>query len=144
MEDPNVKPPCSPVSEILDTRTKSLLKVVDCKGLGYIMSNQIISAVMAQVSEEKDINIVLHEILTAEGSETFIRPISRFVDLSEEDTLSFWDVALRARQRREVAIGYKPQDMDFKEAAHLIINPPNKSIARKWSHRDVIVTFALD
>ncbi|KAL7517511.1 hypothetical protein ACHAWX_002430 [Stephanocyclus meneghinianus] len=144
MEDPYIKPPCSPVSEILDTRTKSLLKVVDCKGLGYIMSNQIISAVMAQVSEEKDINIVLREILTAEGSETFIRPISRFVDLSEEDTLSFWDVALRARQRREVAIGYKPQDMDFKEAAHLIINPPDKSIARKWSHQDVVVTFALD
>ncbi|KAL7503089.1 LOW QUALITY PROTEIN: hypothetical protein ACHAXN_000928 [Cyclotella atomus] len=79
--DPNTHPPCLPVSEILDTRTKSLLKVVEGK-MGYIMSNQIISAVMAQVSEEQDINIVLREILTAEGSETFIRPITRIVDLS--------------------------------------------------------------
>jgi Trk K+ transport system NAD-binding subunit len=141
--DPNTKPPCLPVSEILDTRTKSLLKVVEGK-MGYIMSNQIISAVMAQVSEEKDINVVLREILTAEGSETFIRPISRFVDLSKESNLSFWDVALRARQRREVAIGYKPQDMDFKEAAHLVINPPDKGVVRKWSRGDVVVTFALD
>lgn len=58
--DPNTHPPCLPVSEILDTRTKSLLKVVESK-MGYIMSNQIISAVMAQVSEEQDINIVLRE-----------------------------------------------------------------------------------
>ena len=92
----------------------------------------------------QDINTVLTEILTAEGSETFIRPISRFVDLSQESYLSFWDVALRARQRREVAIGYKPQKMDYKEAANLIINPPDKNVVRKWSKGDVVVTFALD
>lgn len=61
--DPNIKVPCDPISEILDSRTKSLLAVANCKG--YIMSNQIISSVIAQVSEEKDINAVLREILTA-------------------------------------------------------------------------------
>ncbi len=39
--------PCSPISEILDTRTRSLLRVVNCKG--YVMSNQIVSAVISQV-----------------------------------------------------------------------------------------------
>lgn len=141
--NPNAKPPCLPVSEILDTRTKSLLKVVEGK-MGYIMSNQIISAVMAQVSEEKDINVVLRELLTAEGSETFIRPISRFVDLSKENHLSFWDVSLRCRQRREVAIGYKPKGMDFKDAAKLIINPTEKGVEREWVEGDVVITFALD
>lgn len=38
---------CAPISEILDTRTRSLLRVVDCKG--YVMSNQIVSAVISQV-----------------------------------------------------------------------------------------------
>ena len=106
------------------------------------MSNQIISSVIAQVSEEKDINIVLKEILTAEGSETYIRPASRFATENEE--LSFWGIALRARQLREVAVGYKPADMTMKDAAHLIINPSNKMEKRKWRKGDVVVTFAID
>mmetsp|Transcript_28414 Transcript_28414/g.60182 ORF Transcript_28414/g.60182 Transcript_28414/m.60182 type:complete len:1000 (+) Transcript_28414:244-3243(+) len=140
--DPNTPMPCSPISEILDSRTKSLLSVVNCKG--YIMSNQIISSVIAQVSEEKDINIVLHEILTADGSETYIRSVSRYVDLENESELSFWDIALRARQLQEVAIGFKPENLDFKQAAHLIINPPDKSIVRKWAPGDMIMTFSED
>lgn len=138
----NIQLPCSPISEILDSRTKSLLAVANCKG--YIMSNQIISSVIAQVSEEKDINIVLREILTADGSETYIRSVSRFVDLKKESEMSFWDISLRARQLREVVIGFKPEKMDFKQAAHLIINPPDKSVKRKWAPGDMIVTFGMD
>lgn len=139
---PDIKIPCDPISEILDSRTKSLLSVANCKG--YIMSNQIISSVIAQVSEEKDINIVLREILTAEGSETYIRPVSRYIDLEKENEMSFWDISLRARQLQEVAVGYKPEDMDFKQAAHLIINPPDKSVKRKWAPGDIVVTFSMD
>lgn len=64
--DPDIHPPCLPVSEILDTRTKSLLKVVEGK-MGYIMSNQIISAVMAQVSEEKvSEGVIFHTQVTCQ------------------------------------------------------------------------------
>lgn len=134
--------PCSPISEILDSRTKSLLSVANCKG--YIMSNQIISSVVAQVSEDKDINAVLKEMLTAEGSETYIRSVSRYIDFKKEHEMSFWDISLRARQYREVVVGFKPENLDFKQASHLIVNPPNKSVNRKWAPGDMIVTFALD
>lgn len=138
----SIKKPCIPVSEILDSRTKSLLSVANCKG--YVMSNQIISSVVAQVAEEKDINVVLTELFSATGSETYIRPIERFLELEENDTCSFWDVALKARQRREVAVGYKPDKMSYTEAEDLIINPPNKSVPRKWTQGDVIITFSLE
>ena len=137
-----IKPPCIPVSEILDTRTKSLLNVANCKG--YVLSNQIVSSVMAQVAEEKDINIVLSELFSSEGSETYIRPVEKFVDLDEEDTMSFWDIALKARQYREVVVGYKPADLEFAHAKELIINPPNKSEPRRWEKGDKIVTFSLE
>lgn len=141
--DPDsVKKPCIPVSEILDTRTKSLLAVANCKG--YVMSNQIISSVVAQVAEEKDINVVLTELFSASGSETYIRPVEKFVDLEDDNELSFWDVALKARQRREVAVGYKPADLDYISAEELIINPPNKSTVRKWKEGDKIITFSLE
>jgi len=137
-----IKPPCVPVSEILDTRTKSLLNVANCKG--YVLSNQIVSSVMAQVAEEKDINVVLSELFSSDGSETYIRPVEKFVDLDEEDTMSFWDVALKARQYREVVVGYKPADLDYDDAEELIINPPNKSVPRRWKEGDKIVVFSLE
>ena len=137
-----VKEPCIPVSEILDSRTKSLLSVANCKG--YVMSNQIISSVVAQVAEEKDINVVLTELFSASGSETYLRPVEKFVDLEDNDIWSFWDVALKARQRREVAVGYKPAEMSYIEAEELIINPPDKATTRKWVPGDMIVTFSLD
>lgn len=101
-------------------------------------------SVIAQVSEEKDINIVLREILTAEGSETYIRPVSRFIDCEKESEMSFWDIALRARQLRKVAVGYKLEGMSFKEASELIINPLDKAEKRKWAAGDTIVTFSMD
>jgi len=58
--------------------------------------------------------------------------------------MSFWDIALMARQHREVAIGYKPAGMGFREASLLIINPPDKSLDRQWAPGDEIITFALD
>mmetsp|Transcript_14947 Transcript_14947/g.22484 ORF Transcript_14947/g.22484 Transcript_14947/m.22484 type:complete len:89 (-) Transcript_14947:1051-1317(-) len=64
--------------------------------------------------------------------------------LKKEDKMSFWDIALMARQHREVAIGYKPAGMGFREASLLIINPPDKSLDRQWAPGDEIITFALD
>jgi len=137
-----VKRPCIPVIEILDCRTKSLLSAADIKG--YVMSNRIISSVVAQVAEERDINVVLTELFSARGSETYIRSVEKFVDLEENEYLTFWDVALKARQRREVAIGYKPEHLSYPQANDLIINPPNKSTPRKWEKGDKIITFSLE
>jgi len=142
LDPKHLKKPCIPVSEILDSRTKSLLAVANCKG--YVMSNQIISSVVAQVAEEQDINVVLSELFSASGSETYIRPVERFVDLNEQSEWSFWDVALKARQLREVAVGYKQAEMDYIEAEELIINPPDKARKRQWKHGDMVITFSLE
>merc|ERR1712048_299435 len=64
---PSLKKLCNPISEILDTRTRGLLQVANCKG--YVMSNQMVSAVIAQVAEERDMNPVLGELLSCTGSE---------------------------------------------------------------------------
>ncbi len=48
-----------------------------------------------------------------------IRPVEKFVDLDEEDTMSFRDVALKAQQYREVVGRYKPADLDLADVAEL-------------------------
>ena len=58
---------CEPTSEILDTRTRLLLSEVE--DIGYVLSNQIVSAAIAQIAEARDMNQVLGELLRADGCE---------------------------------------------------------------------------
>lgn len=136
--------PCDPIGEILDTRTRSLLQVAGCKG--YVMSNHIVSMMLASVAEDRDMNGILGELLSAQGSETKFCDISHYLDIAnpQECKRSFWDVAVLARQRREVVFGYKPRDMSWTEAQDLMTNPPNKDKPITWEEGDIIVVLALD
>lgn len=57
--------------------------------------------------------------------------------LRDGEELSFYEIILRARQRREVMIGYR-----MEEAERAAINPPAKSERRRWSGKDVFVVIA--
>ena len=91
-------------------------------------------------------NGILGELLSAQGSETKFRDISHYLDIAnpQECKRSFWDVAVLARQRREVVFGYKPRDMSWTEAQDLMTNPPNKDKPITWEEGDIIIVLALD
>lgn len=59
--------------------------------------------------------------------------------LFDQEELCFYEIMIRARQRREIVIGYRLANTE-----RAIINPPEKSEPRKWSHDDVFVVIALD
>lgn len=59
--------------------------------------------------------------------------------LFDQEELSFYDIMIRARQRREIVIGYRLANTE-----RAIINPSEKSEPRKWSHDDVFVVVASD
>lgn len=56
--------------------------------------------------------------------------------LREGEEMSFYEIMLRARQRREIVIGYR-----LANAERAVINPPTKSDRRKWSLKDVFVVI---
>lgn len=130
---------CAPISEILDTRTRSLLSVANCTS--YVMSNQIISSLIAQVAEERDLNYVLSHLLCAEGSEIYLRQVSCYLNLAKESHESFWNIALRARGMRQVVLGYK---LEGEGGEKVILNPPNKDSKRTWHHGDTIIVVSLE
>eukprot|EP00592_Proboscia_alata_P003853 CAMPEP_0194370652 /NCGR_PEP_ID=MMETSP0174-20130528/18981_1 /TAXON_ID=216777 /ORGANISM="Proboscia alata, Strain PI-D3" /LENGTH=744 /DNA_ID=CAMNT_0039148241 /DNA_START=426 /DNA_END=2663 /DNA_ORIENTATION=+ len=143
----NIRPP---ISEILDVRTRRLLQVADCEGYayGYVMSNQIVSSAIAQVAQDRRMNSVLGEILSANGNEIYIRDISRYIEVGKDTTkelrtMSFWDIALRARQHNESAVGYKPFKLKYVDCEKLHLNPPNKSVVREWTPGDVVFVISL-
>eukprot|EP01134_Creolimax_fragrantissima_P001921 CFRG1921T1 len=78
------------VSEILDARTRGLVKVADIAD--YVMSNDIVSSYIAQVSENRDANTIWKEILTDEGNEVYVRPIRSYRDIVPNRPYSFWEI----------------------------------------------------
>ncbi|XP_075075853.1 ion channel CASTOR isoform X3 [Nicotiana tabacum] len=121
------------ISEILDPRTKNLLSM--SKISDYVLSNELVSMALAMVAEDRQINDVLEELFAEEGNEMQIRGADLY--LCEGEELSFYEVLLRARQRREIVIGYR-----LANAEKAIINPPAKTERRRWSVKDVFVIIA--
>ncbi|XP_011037374.1 PREDICTED: ion channel CASTOR-like [Populus euphratica] len=121
------------ISEILDPRTKNLLSM--SKISDYVLSNELVSMALAMVAEDQQINDVLKELFAEEGNELQIRQADLY--LFEGEELSFYEVLLRARQRREIVIGYRVSN-----AERAVINPPAKSERRRWSLKDVFVVIA--
>ncbi|KAF8393797.1 hypothetical protein HHK36_019995 [Tetracentron sinense] len=121
------------ISEILDPRTKNLLSM--SKISDYVLSNELVSMALAMVAEDRQINDVLEELFAEEGNEMHIRQADLY--LREGEELSFYEIILRARQRREILIGYRHAN-----AEKAVINPPAKSERRRWSLNDVFVVIA--
>ncbi|XP_050374264.1 ion channel CASTOR-like isoform X1 [Argentina anserina] len=121
------------ISEILDPRTKNLLSM--SKISDYVLSNELVSMALAMVAEDRQINDVLEELFAEEGNELQIRQADLY--LREGEELSFYEILLRARQRREIMIGYRLAD-----AERAVINPAAKSERRRWSVKDVFVVIA--
>nr|6O6J_A Chain A, Ion channel CASTOR [Lotus japonicus]6O7A_A Chain A, Ion channel CASTOR [Lotus japonicus]6O7A_B Chain B, Ion channel CASTOR [Lotus japonicus]6O7A_C Chain C, Ion channel CASTOR [Lotus japonicus]6O7A_D Chain D, Ion channel CASTOR [Lotus japonicus] len=120
------------ISEILDPRTKNLLSM--SKISDYVLSNELVSMALAMVAEDRQINDVLEELFAEEGNEMHIRQADIY--LREGEEMSFYEIMLRARQRREILIGYR-----LANAERAVINPPAKTGRRKWSLKDVFVVI---
>ncbi|KAK1413630.1 hypothetical protein QVD17_35406 [Tagetes erecta] len=121
------------ISEILDPRTKNLLSMSRISD--YVLSNELVSMALAMVAEDRQINDVLEELFAEEGNEMHIRQADLYIEEGEE--LSFYEILLRARQRREIVIGYRSSNVE-----KAVINPPGKMEKRRWSAKDVFVVIA--
>lgn len=91
------------VSEMLDVRNRQLAEVT--RADDFIVSDRIVSLMLAQVSENKALNAVFADIFDPEGSEIYLKPAGDYVAL--DTPLTFYTVLEAARLRDEVAIGYR-------------------------------------
>lgn len=147
---------CAVISEILDTRTRHLVSET---GLcDFVLSNELISNALAMVAEDLSVNAVLHQLFTASGDELRVSPVSLYAAPGER--LSFWDMAARARSRRQVLIGAYCAEADAetakavddsasrhgqvfggRSARRATLNPPDKAVVRSWGPADFVVVI---
>ena len=129
------------VSEMMDVKNKELANVT--KVDDFIVSDQLISLILSQLSENKELKDVFMDILNAEGSEVYFKPITDYIKAESE--VNFYTLVESASRKNEVALGYKIQkytsnaDKDY----GVIINPV-KSEKISFDKSDKIIVLAED
>ncbi|HEY0068837.1 MAG TPA: NAD-binding protein, partial [Chloroflexia bacterium] len=91
------------VSEMLDDRNRKLAEVTQADD--FIVSDKLISLMLSQISENKDLGEVFADLFNADGSEIYLKPAADYVKTGHP--VNFYTVVEAARRRGEVAIGYR-------------------------------------
>lgn len=127
------------ISEMLDVNNRALAEVA--RADDFVVSDKLISLMLAQVSENKSLNSVFSAIFSSEGSEIYLKPVTDYVKV--EGPLNFYTILEAAAQRDEVAIGYRllAQATDASKMYGVVINP-QKSEQVQFSDGDRVIVLA--
>jgi len=127
------------VSEMMDLRNRALAQIA--RADDFIVSDKLVSLMMSQLSENKNLEQVFKVLFSSEGSEIYIRPMTDYVKLGS--TVDFYTVLEAAAQRGETAIGYRLMKYaDDKDKGYGVNVNPKKSEKHSFSENDMVVVLA--
>lgn len=129
------------VTEMLDFRNRELAEITQVDD--FIVSEKLTSLLIAQITENRDLQAVFADIFDSDGSEIYLKPAGDYVKLGEP--VSYWHIVDAARQRGEVAIGYRltARSGDVAGSYGVSVNPP-KNTAVSFTADDRVIVIAED
>lgn len=113
----------SVVVELLEVQDVALAKLIGAHD--FIVSERLVSLLMAQLAENASMDRVFADLLDADGAEISFRPTSLYLPLGAD--VDFAAAVAAARDREEVAIGYRLASDASASGAGVVINPPKSA-----------------
>lgn len=133
--------PFSIVSEMLDLRNRELAEVT--KVDDFIVSDHLISLMLAQLSENESLHDVFQDIFSPEGAEIYLNPVGNYVEAGQP--VAFYTVVEAARRRGETALGYRiSAESNTAEKNYGVYTNPIKSNQITFEAADKIIVIAED
>jgi voltage-gated potassium channel Kch len=127
------------VSEMMDVRNRALAQVA--RADDFIVSDKLVSLMLSQLSENRNLDRVFRQLFSAEGSEIYIRPMSGYVRPGAP--VDFYTVIESAARRNETAIGYRLMaHADDRERGYGVRVNPNKGEKIAYDAADQIIVLA--
>jgi Trk K+ transport system NAD-binding subunit len=127
------------VSEMLDLRNREIGLVT--RADDFIIGSNIISFMLSQLSENKELKHVFDNLFKSDGSEIHLKPIEDYIKTGEK--MNFYTLLEVAAQRNETAIGYRK--IEFKESSSenfgIVINP-KKSEEVLFTDKDYLIVLS--
>ncbi|MGH2346209.1 MAG: CASTOR/POLLUX-related putative ion channel, partial [Chloroflexota bacterium] len=110
------------VSEMLDLRNRELAQVTQADD--FLVSNQLVSLLLSQIAENRELLPVFNDLFDADGSELYLKPAAHYIELGRP--VSFYTVVEAARRRGHAAVGYRIAAGAADSAARygVRLNPP--------------------
>lgn len=131
--------PFSIVSEMLDLRNRELAEAANVDD--FIVSEHLISLMVAQLSEDAELMDVFADIFDPEGSEIYLKPIGDYVATAQP--VNFYTVVEAARRRGETALGYRlMKESHNAEKAYGVHTNPKKSEKVTFAPEDKVIVIA--
>lgn len=131
--------PINVVSEMIDDQNRELAEVT--KADDFIVSDHLVSLMLSQVSENKQLTEVFGQLFSFTGAEIYLRPAALYIE--DGATADFYTVLEAARRRGETAIGYRIDTLARTSAqAYGVRVNPDKRERRTFAPDDKIIVLA--
>jgi len=129
------------VTEMLDMRNRELGIVA--KADDFVVSDNLISLMLSQLSENRELKKVYDVLFQADGSEIYLKPVSRYVKPGVE--MDFYTVTASAAELGESAIGYRITSLSHDSDKSYGVNlNPAKSKRIAFNEEDYIIVLSED
>jgi voltage-gated potassium channel Kch len=125
------------VTELLDARDVELARATGADD--FVVSDALSSYMLAQLSENPELEPVFEDLFDAEGSAIALKPAGWYVRAG--NPVSFAQVVAAARARGEVALGYRLADGG--EGEPEIVMNPAKSASASLGGSDRVIVIGL-
>jgi ion channel POLLUX/CASTOR len=129
------------VTEMLDMRNRELGVVA--KADDFVVSDNLISLMLSQLSENRELKKVYDVLFEAEGSEIYLKPASRYAPIGQP--LDFYAVLASAAAMNETAVGYRvaAKERDSENHYGIRLNP-DKSEKFTFAENDCVIVLSED
>jgi hypothetical protein len=125
-------------SEILDPKNRELAATTEIRDV--VISNEMVSMVLAQITYEPRVRAVLEDLFQSEGSEIYLKPTSFYVP--DGSTITVEQLILLAKARQEVLLGVQQYVNDGGKRYGLVLNPVDRKTAFVTKAGDRLVVLA--
>jgi voltage-gated potassium channel Kch len=123
------------VSEMRDDRDRALAQLT--RADDFVVSEQLVSLLMTQVSENRHLESVFTDLFDSDGAEIYVRPASYY--LRPLPGLTFATVVAAALRRNEVAIGYRVAEPGD---GHGVVLNPDKTLVMPMIDRVIVLAHS--
>ena len=133
------------ITEVMDSENIDI--ILNSGVEDFMVSNQFVSQIMAQVSEEPLALDVYDDLFHADGSEIYIKAASNYFDFSNEQSIKikYGECMQAAQLRNEIILGLQFHDKQKnKESMFGIKLIPNKDDVFTITPRDGFIALAQD
>ncbi|MFC9428848.1 potassium transporter TrkA [Streptomyces sp. NPDC056987] len=132
--------PYSIVTEMNDDANREVAQVT--KADDFIVSTKVISLLLTQLSENRQLDAVFADLFDPEGSEIYLKPAPSYLLPGAE--ANFATVIEAARQRGETAIGYRLAEHSDEPPLYGVSLNPSKTAPLTLREGDTVVVLAED